>query len=215
MGSPKTFRENIARLDSAKRARLAFLISRILGPLPLICILWLVVAVKSGIGFWKAIWVYPVIFVFVIAFPVLVTTYLVVTKRVSGIEWKNISERKKYMPSIAFISLVLLNFLTYILTNPTTFHLGLLLSAVMFTMILFWIFNKKISGHMVISVVTFSGINLYFHLQFLWLFLLIIPTFWARYTLNVHSLKQLVAGILMPLLFILVGIILLCCPGFQ
>lgn len=201
MGNSKNFREN-----------LAFIVSRLLGPLPLICLLWLVVAIKSGIGFYKAIWVYPVIFVFTIAFPILVTTYLIATKKVSGIEWKNINERKKYLPPIMVFSLIILNFLTYILTNQTTFHLGLFLSGVMIITVLFWIFNKKISAHMVVAVVVFSAINLYFHLQFLWVFLLIIPIFWARLTLNIHSKKQLLAGIFMPLIYIFLGLLLFGWP---
>lgn len=202
MGNSKNFRKD-----------LAFTISRVLGPLPLICVLWLVVSVKSGIGFWKAIWVYPLIFILTIAFPVLITTYLIVTKKVSGIEWKNVEERKKYMPGITIVSLFIGNVLTYFFTNNTIFHLQLLLSVILLTMILFWIFNKKISGHMVISIIVFSGINLFFHLRFWWLFFLIVPIFWARLTLNVHSLKQLLAGIFMPLFYIALGLILFGWPA--
>lgn len=202
MGNSKTFRQNIA-----------FAVSRILGPVPLICVGWFVMAFKSGIGFWKAIWVYPLIFLLTIAFPLLITTYLIATKRVSGIEWKNVHERKKYLPPIMVFTLITLNLLTYLFTNSTIFHLSLLFSAIMLTGVMFWIFDKKISAHMIVAVATFSTINLYFHLQFLWIFLLLVPIFWARYTLNVHSGKQLIAGILMPLGFIFLGLLLFGWPA--
>jgi len=194
--------------------RLAFIISRALGPLPLLCLLWLVTAVKSGIGFWKALWVYPLILLVSLGIPVSITSYLVSKKIVKSIDWPNLQERKKYLPPLAFFSIVTLNIMSYYLTNETIFHLGILLSAIIATMIFFWAFlDRKVSGHMVIAFVTFSGINLFFHLQFLWIYLLIIPIYWARITLGVHTPKQLLAGIFIPAFYILVGILLFGWPN--
>lgn len=178
---------------------LAFIISRVLGPLPLACLLWFVTALKSGIGFYKALWVYPLIFLFTIGTFTIFTSYLIAIKKVKNIEWPDINERKKYLPSISLITIILLNFLTYFLTNPTTFHLSLLFSVVLLTMIFIWsFFNFKISGHVIIATITFAGVNLYFHNNFLWLFVLLIPIIWARYTLKMHTLAQLIAGFVLP-----------------
>jgi len=193
-------------MDSKK---LAFLISRILGPLPLLCLLWLVTAIKSGIGFWKAILVYPLILGVSLAIPIIITSYLIASKRVSGIEWKNLSERKKYIPPLATFAIISLNLLTFFLTNRTIFHLGILLSAIIATMVFFWTFlNRKVSGHMTIAVITFAGINLFFQLKFLWLFFLLIPIYWARITLNIHTKRQLVAGIIIPVIYIIIALLL-------
>lgn len=187
-------------LDSKK---LAFIISRILGPLPLLCLLWFVVAIKSGVGFWKALWVYPLILFVSLAIPISITTFLIIAKQVSGFDWKNLSERKKFIPPIAAFAIISLVVQTYFFTNKTIFHLSLLLSAIILTMIFFWTFlNRKVSGHMTIAVITFAGINLFLQLKFLWLFLLLIPIFWARITLNVHTKRQLIAGLIIPLIYI-------------
>ena len=192
----------------------AFIISRVLGPLPLLCLLWLVTAIKSGIGFWKALWVYPLIFLLSLGIPVLITSYLISQKIVKGLDWPNLAERKKYLPPLAIFSIISLNILTFGLTNVTIFHLGILLSAITATMIFSWAFlNLKVSGHMVIAFVTFSGINLFFHLQYLWIYLLIIPIYWARITLGVHTPKQLLAGIFIPAVYILAGVLLFGWPN--
>lgn len=151
--------------------KVAFIISRIFGPIPLLCFLWLITALKSGIGVWRAIWVYPVIFLVTIAIPTLITTYLIASKRVKDIEWSDISQRKKYLPAITVFSVFFLLLLTKLLTNDTIFHLSLLLSAIMVAMVLIWTFlNFKISGHIVIATITFAGINLLYHQKFWWLF---------------------------------------------
>lgn len=197
-------------MDSKK---LAFIISRILGPLPLLCVLWLVTAVKSGIGFWKALWVYPIILGISLGIPVIITSYLIASKRVSGIEWKNLNERKKYIPPLAAFAIISLNLLTFFLTNQTIFHLGILLSAIIATMIFFWAFlNRKVSGHMTIAVITFAGINLFFQLKFLWLFVLLIPIYWARIVLDIHTKRQLIAGIIIPIVYIVIALILFGWP---
>lgn len=178
---------------------LAYLISRVLGPLPLACLLWLVTALKSGIGFYKALWVYPLIFLFTIGTFTLFTSYLITIKKVKNIEWPDINERKKYLPSISLLAIIFLNFLTYFLTNQTVFHLSLLLGSIILAMIFIWSFlNFKISGHVIIATITFTGVNLYFHNNFLWLFILLIPIIWARYVLKMHTLAQLIGGFILP-----------------
>lgn len=194
--------------------RLAYTISRILGPIPLLSLLWLVTAVKSGIGFWRAVWVYPLIFAITIAVPTLLTTFLISTKRVKNIEWPDIAERKKYLPAITTFSVFFLLLLTKTLTNETVFHLSLLLSAMMIFMVLIWTFlDFKISGHITIATITFAGINLYYHQKFWWLFFLIIPIIWARNRLKVHTLGQLIAGFLMPASIMLLAIFLFGWPA--
>lgn len=171
------------------------MISRLLGPSPLVIILWFVVAIRSGIGFWKAIWVYPIIFIFSIGIPLLITTYLVATKRVSDIDWSKIEDRNRFLFPITIAALFILVILIYFLTDSTTFHLSLVLAAVILTTTFVTaVLKYKISAHMVLASLTFGGINLYFHLQFLWLYLLLIPIAWARYILKKHTVDQLVAG---------------------
>ncbi len=194
--------------------RLAFLISRILGPLPLICLLWLVTALKSGIGFWKALWVYPLIFLITIAIPISITTYLIAIKKVKSLEWPDIAERKRYLPLITIVSVSALALLTYFLTNQTVFHLSLVLAVIAFSMVFTWAFlNFKISGHLVIATSTFAGINLFYHLKFWWLFILLVPIIWARSVLKVHTLPQLLAGFIMPTIIMLLALLLFGYPA--
>lgn len=191
----------------------AFIISRILGPLPLLCLLWLTTALKSGIGLGRAIWVYPVIFIITIAIPTIITTYLISVKKVKDIEWSDIDQRKKYLPPITAFSVITLLFLTKILTNETIFHLSLLLSAIMVTMVLTWSFlNFKISGHIVIATLTFAGINLFYHQKFWWLFFLIPAIIWARNKLKIHTLAQLTAGFIMPATIVFLALLLFGWP---
>ncbi len=193
---------------------LAYLISRVLGPLPLLILLWFVTAVKSGIGFWKALWVYPVILLATIILPTSITTFLVATKKVKDIEWSNLKDRQKYLPPLAIISIFLLLILTYWLTNQTIFHLSLLLSLIIAGMVLTWvIFNFKISNHLVIATVTFAGVNLFFHFKFWWLFILLIPIIWARYVLKMHTLAQLIWGFILPAAIGLLAILLFGYPA--
>lgn len=203
MGTSKSLKYNIA-----------YLISRIFGPLSMACILWLVIALRSGIGFWKAVWVYPLIFITTIALPTLVTSYLVASKLVSSIEWPNIDERKKYLPPIALITTFVLCTLTYILTNSTIFHLSLLFSLIVFLELFVWsFFNFKISAHISAVIITVMGINLFYHQQFLWLFALVIPIIWARSVLKMHTLTQLIAGFLLSFGVLMLAIYLFGWPA--
>ena len=196
------------------RQRLAFLISRILGPLPLICLLWLTVAVKSGIGFWRAIWVYSLIFVVTIGIPMSITTALVATRRVKDIEWSDIKQRQKYMPALTTFAVASLIILSKLLIDGTVFHLSLVLSVIILAMMLIWsLFNFKISGHIVIATCTFMTINLYFHLKFIWLFLLLFPIIWARKTLKMHTFAELAAGIILPMAISLAAVIIFGYPN--
>lgn len=193
--------------------KIAYIISRIFGPLPLLCLLWLVTAFKSGIGFWRALWVYPLIFLATIAIPNLITIFLITTKRVKGLDWPDLTERKKYLPTITLISILGLTMLTKLLTNETIFHLSLLLSLIGFLVILIWLFfNFKISAHIVVATGTFAGLNLFFHMQYLWLFLLLIPIIWARHELKMHTYFQLIAGFIMPTIVTLLAILIFGWP---
>lgn len=177
---------------------LAFIISRLFGPVTFIIFLWLTTALKSGLGFWKAIWVYPVIFVFSIGIPLIITTYLVAIKRVSDIDWSNIEARNKYLLPLSVPTLSIFIFLFYFLTNSTLFHLSLVLAAIMIAGIFITsILKFKISGHMILASMTIANFNLFFHMGYLWLYFLLIPIAWARYTLKVHTIKELVAGIIL------------------
>ena len=174
---------------------IAYLISRVLGPAPLVIILWFVVALRSGIGFWKAIWVYPLIFIFSIGIPLLLTTYLVMLKKVTDIDWSNIEDRNKYLMPISLISLFIFLILIFLLTNTTIFHLALVLALIILVSVYITAILKfKISGHMILASLTFAGINLFFDMKFLWVYILLLPIAWARYTLKVHTVKELLAG---------------------
>lgn len=193
---------------------IAYLISRLFGPAPMLILLWLVTALKSGIGPLKALWVYPLILTVSLGLPLLLTTYLISIKKIKNIEWSDIEDRKKYFFPLAIGSSISLSLFSYLLTNPTTFHLSLLLCAIILTMaISYKYFNFKISGHIVIATVTFAGINLYYHQKFLWLFVLLIPIIWARHILKVHQLSEMIAGFIMPLLVTLVAILLFGYPA--
>lgn len=197
--------------DNKKRA--AFVISRIFGPVPLLIFLWLLTAFKSGIGFWKAIWVYPLILVLALLIPTLVTSFFI-TKRKTDIEWKNITDRKKYLFPVVVASVLILNILVFFLTIPTVFHLSLLFSAIILSMTIIWlVFNFKISGHMIVATLAISGVNLFFGLHFFWLYLLLIPIMWARLTLKVHSFPELIAGVLLPAVFMLAALAIFGWPN--
>ncbi|MBI4099738.1 hypothetical protein HY440_01900 [Candidatus Microgenomates bacterium] len=194
--------------------KVAFFLSRILGPLPLICVLWLVTAVKSGIGFWKAIWVYPVIFLASIAIPTALSLYLIATKHVTSIEWPKVSERRRFLIPVMLTGITPLVFLAWALTNSTIFHLSLVTAVIVAaTIVIFTVFNYKISLHMVIASGVFAGINLFFHQQYLWLYLLLIPIAWARYVLKMHSFWQLLAGFVLVNSLILLSVLLFGYPA--
>ena len=194
--------------------KLAFIISRVLGPVPLLCFLWLVVALKSGIGIWRALWVYPLILLVTLLFPIALTTYLVIVKKVADIEWKNIADRRKFLVPIGIYSVSTLIILSYLLTNPTTFHLVLLFCAIIVITIIIYAFtNFKISGHIIVATATIANINLFYHQKFLWLFLLLIPIIWARYTLKVHTLSELIGGFFLTAGILFLGLFLFGYPA--
>lgn len=177
---------------------LAFIISRLFGPVTFIIFLWLTTALKSGLGFWKAIWVYPVIFVFSIGIPLIITTYLVAIKRASDIDWSNIEARNKYLLPLSIPTVSIFILLFYFLTNSTLFHLSLVLAVIMIAGIFITsILKFKISGHMILASMAIANFNLFFHMGYLWLYFLLIPIAWARYTLKVHTAKELLAGIIL------------------
>lgn len=193
---------------------LAYIISRILGPFPLICVIWLTSALKSGIGFWKAVWVYPLIFIFTIAIPVTITTYLITVKKIADIEWKNLTDRRKILLPLGIYSITCLTILTYFLTNTTTFHLTILFSTIVLATLAIYTFtNFKISGHIIVATVTIANLNLAFGLKYFWLFLLIIPIIWARHTLKVHTLTELIAGLILPGVIIIAALLLFGWPA--
>ena len=195
------------------RYSIAYLISRVLGPLPLICVLWIVTAMKSGIGFWRAVWVYPLIFFIDVAIPILITTYLIYSKRVNDLEWSDLKQRNKYLFPLVLLTTPVLLVLTYFLPNSTTFHLSVLLSTIALAVLAVYRFLYfKISGHIAVATIVFCGINLYFNLSFLWLFLLLIPIGWSRYTLKVHTIKELIFGFLLPISIILAAVLIFGWP---
>lgn len=195
------------KLLSKTKYFIAYTISRIFGPFSLICVTWLVTALKSGIGFWKAIGVYSLIFIFSIIIPFSITTLLVVTKRVENIEWSDLNKRKQYFPPIVVISIMPLLLITYLLTTQTIFHLSLLFSVIVCILIFSYsILNFKASGHMAIATIAFSTINLFFHNNFLWLFFLLLPIAWSRFVLKAHTKIELLAGVLIPAICIIFAI---------
>ena len=195
------------------RHRLAFLISRVFGPLPLLCLLWLATAFKSGIGFWKALWVYPLLFIVEIAIPFAITTLIIFKSRGRvNIEWSNINDRKIFAPIILFFWTIALIGVWY-LTNNTIFHLSLLaglltISAFIITLV----FHFKISLHMMAASGVFWGVNFLTHFNYWWLFLLLIPIVWARKTLKVHTLTELIGGLILANSLIILATLLFGWP---
>ena len=191
---------------------IAFVISRLLGPLPLLCLLWLVTAFKSGIGFWKAIWVYPLIFIVAIGVPFAISTYILIRPGGPGIEWPTIGSRRKLYPIFLFSgSLALV--LAYFLTSPTIFHLSLLAGLIAALIYLITtLFKFKISVHTALASGVFWGINFLTHFKFWWLFFFLIPIVWSRYVLKVHNLSELLAGIILTNSLIIIAILLFGLP---
>lgn len=201
--------------NSNQQQKIAFIISRIFGPVPVICLLWLTTALKSGIGFWHALWVYPVIFIISLGIPIAIAFYLVNIKKKVDIEWKSLSDRRKYSPIVLY-SLLSATVLIYFLTNATTFHLALVLDAIMLCVLAIYRFTSfKVSGHILVSTLTISAINLYFSTKFIWLFLLLLPIMWARKTLKVHTWTELLAGFLIPMSIILISIAIFGWPSIR
>lgn len=183
---------------SKNKNKFAFIISRLLGPVTFIVFLWLTTAVKSGLGFWRAIWVYPVIFTFSIGIPLIITTYLVAIRKVSDIDWSDIEDRNKYLLPLSIPTVVIFILLFYFLTNSTLFHLSLVLATIMVASIFVTsILKFKISGHMILASMAIANFNLFFHMGYLWLYLLLIPIAWSRYTLKKHTFNELFAGVIL------------------
>ncbi|KKU91040.1 MAG: hypothetical protein UY21_C0013G0023 [Microgenomates group bacterium GW2011_GWA1_48_10] len=208
-------RDSYASLEiKSPDQKLAYLISRIFGPLPLTCLLWLITALKSGVGLQKALWVYPLIFIIVIAVPILITTYLIATKRAKDIEWSDVGDRARYLTPVVISSLISLIALTYLLTTLTVFHLSLLLSVIILTLVLFYHSLKlKVSAHIALATLTISSLILFFGLNYTWLFLGLIPIMWARKTLKVHTWPELAAGFLIPAAIILLAMAIFGWPN--
>jgi hypothetical protein len=194
--------------------RLAFIISRVLGPLPLLCLLWLATAVKSGIGIWRALWVYPVIFIIGIAIPFSITTYILIKRHGrTTIEWTNIKDRMIFVPLLFFfwsINLVAV----YFLTNRTVFHLSLLAAALTVAAFFITVILKfKISLHIMAASGVFWGVNFMTHFKFWWLFLLLPPLIWARYVLKIHTLTELASAAILANTLILLAVYIFGWPA--
>lgn len=193
---------------------LAFVVSRIFGPVPLLCLLWLTTALKSGIGFWKALWVYPLIFLVGIAVPFFITTAIIVAKgRTLDFDWKKREDRIILIPIlIVFWALTLV--LTRFLTNQTIYHLALLAGMVTAaTFAITAVFKSKISMHAAASSGVFWGVNFLTHFRYWWLFLLLIPIVWARHRLKIHTGYELVAGILLANGLIILAVFIFGLPA--
>jgi hypothetical protein len=137
----------------------------------------------------------------------------VLTKRVKDIEWSDIKEREKYMPPIVIFSLSTLTILIWLLTNSTLFHLTLVFDAITVAMILiYWQLNLKASIHMMFATLTCAGIILFFGLNYFWVLLFLLPIVWARHTLKVHTLKELMVGFLVPAVIMLSALVIFGWP---
>lgn len=192
----------------------AYIISRIFGPLPLLCVLWLITALRSGIGFWRALWVYPLIFFIDIVIPFGIMTFLIYTKRVKNIEWSDVQQRNKYLIPLALVAIPTLLVLTYLLTNAVTFHLSLLFCVILAAILSVYKFlHFKASSHIAMATITIAGVCLFYGLQFLWLYILLLPIAWARKTLKVHTTPEIIAGFAIPSIFIIVALILFGWPN--
>lgn len=191
--------------------KLAFLISRVLGPLPLLCLLWLATALKSGIGFWKALWVYPLIFLIGIAIPTGISIIVMKIKKID-FEWTNLKDRYLLIPIyIPFWVLVLI--CTWFLTDQTIFHLALLCTfGIIVGIISYVYFHFKISAHIMIASGVFWGVNFMTHIKYWWLFLLLIPLIWARLKLKQHTWVELIAALVVVNIIDIVAILLFGWP---
>jgi hypothetical protein len=199
--------------DNAKNFA-AYLISRIFGPATALIVIWLVTAFKSGIGFWKALWVYSLIFFVDLAIPLLITSYLVYTKRVKDIEWRDVNQRNKFLIPLGCATIPILLVLTYLLTNAVIFHLSLLFSAIMIAIFaIYKIFKFKVSLHIALTSLAINNVCLFFGIKFLWLNVLLIPIFWARRTLKAHTISEMIAGFILPNVIILMAIAIFGWPN--
>lgn len=192
--------------------RLAFAVSRLLGPLPLLCLLWLATAVKSGIGLWRALWVYPLIFFIGIAIPTIISIAVLRYRKIS-IEWTNLKDRYLLIPIyIPFWIIVL--FLVWKLTNPTIFHLSLLMTVGIISGIISYVFlHFKISAHVMIASGVFWGINFMTHNEYPWLFILLLPLIWSRLVLKQHTMTELIAGLIVANGIMVVAVLLFGWPA--
>ena len=202
-----------SNIHPLKKSAIAFLISRLLGPFPLLGLLWLTTAFKSGIGFWKALWVYPLIGLTGIGLPMIVSTYILYKKRSTDLDWSDLSRRKKIF--LVFLPFWLMTlFLTRLLTNPTVYHLAELSGLIIFAIFAITIFfNYKISNHVAAASGVFWGINFLTHFQFPWLFLLLGPIIWSRYVLKVHTIRQLIGGLILSNGLIILALLIFGWPN--
>lgn len=200
-------------VPKTRKNRLAYLISRVLGPTPLVSLTFLLVAVNSGIGINKALWVYPLIFLVSIATPMVFTIYLVLSKKVKDIEWSDIKDRGKYMPPIVIYSLGSLTFLIWLLTTSTLFRMTLLFDAIVFVMILFYKYLElKASVHIMFATIAFASIILFFGFQYFWIFIFLLPIMWARRTLKVHTWPELLVGFFVPATLMIAALLIFGWP---
>lgn len=190
----------------------AYFVSRILGPFPLLILLWFVTAVKSGIGFWKALWVYPLIGFVGIGLPFLVSTWILFRKKSTDLEWTDTDDRVNVILITLFfwfLSTILVKYLT----NQTIFHLTLLAGGIGIILFLITaVLRFRISLHISAASGVFWGINFLTHFKFLWLFILLIPVIWSRYVLKAHTLAELTAGLILTNGLIILAILLFGLP---
>lgn len=109
-------------------------------------------------------------------------------------DWDMRSRRERLLAAPIFLaSTASALFLTQFFSHPDTTYLLLFLwitTALTTIITYFW----KISLHAVINTTGIIIINIMFSWQFSWLFLLLAPVAWARYSQRHHTLHQILAG---------------------
>lgn len=184
----------------SKKKKLAEILSVLLGPQSWLPILLIAFLFKTGLTTQQKLILFPMILILQVIIPLL---YLYMAPKLRWAEaWDlpNQEERFPFFVLILVANLISLITIYFLGTKLLFFLVSLLFTLMIITMIItyFW----KLSLH--ISLNTFGAImvNFLFGWEFPIIYLSIPIIFWARLTLGRHSIFQLIAPIILNIVFI-------------
>ncbi len=184
--------------------KIAKYLTVVLGPHILLPVLFVITILKSGLNNQQLIIIFPSLLILQVIIPIL---YLVVAPRlgwIRGWEMKSKEERKPILILMLVLTAISL-FIIHFFGNTLLFNLDIIFISLL--IIFLGITNYwKISLHISLNTATAIFINFLFNWKLPILYLIIPIIFWVRLKLKRHTVKQLVAGILVTASITMLGL---------
>lgn len=185
------------------KQKLAKIISYVSGMHTWLPFLLLVTIFKTGLSADQIKILLPSLFLINVSVPIGYTFIAKKLGKVSAWDLPKREERHTFLLVCLACAAVSI-FLIYLFGNRLLFNLNIILIILVLIIVVitrFW----KISLHTSMNTAASLVINYLFNWQLPILYLTIPLTAWARYTLGSHDIKQLIAGIVIPVTFILIA----------